>query len=269
MNSINRRAFLGIAAGAALSSCARVNPKRIIPRVGGPGSMTFATVSDMHLTDSVSASMLNRAVSAINAGKQVQFVAGLGDFADAGRYEELRLAKHALDRIEKPYYIVPGNHDLNPTLADPYQNFNRVFAWNNWDQQIGGWRFFGIDSNAGDGIEVTIPEEQLGWLRERLGESSQQPIGLFLHHPLNPNSKLYRVVNAEEVLAIFAGHNLRLVASGHYHGNQVETRDGVLFTTTAPCSPSVRTFDDSNERGYRIYRIEGETIETVFVPMTV
>ncbi len=268
MRVVDRRAFLGMAAGMGLASCARMNPKKLIGDDGGTPALVIAAIGDSHITDAASASLLNVAVSSINANREVDLSIVLGDMANDGTLNQLTLAKMALDRLEKPYYVLPGNHDLEPGVGKPYANFNAVFNWKNWDHESHGWLLLGIDSNEGDGIDVSILPDQIEWLQSKLGGAGQRPIALFTHHPFNPNSAQYRVVNADEVLGIFAGHDLRLVAAGHYHGNQVEERDGVTFTTTAACSTQTENFDGTTAKGYRLIRAEAGVVTTEFVELS-
>ena len=70
---------------------------------------------------------------------------------------------------------------------------------------------------------------------------------------------------ADEVLALFAGHNLRAVLNGHFHGNQEEVVDGVLFTTTACLSSTRGNHDGTDLKGYRLFHCAGGEITTEFV----
>ncbi len=74
---------------------------------------------------------------------------------------------------------------------------------------------------------------------------------------------------ADRVLALFAGHKLKLVAAGHWHGNQEETREGVLFVTTACCTMTRDNFDKSPDKGFRLFSFKGEAVESRFVPVKV
>jgi predicted phosphodiesterase len=128
----------------------------------------------------------------------------------------------------------------------------------------------GIDTCNGTASDVTIPPERLEWIEKQLRKlKAERPIALFTHHPFNPNTKAYRVKNADETLALFANHNLKLVASGHYHGNQVEERNGILFITTACCASTRGNFDNTEARGYRIFRLDGDTIAHEFVEVPI
>ena len=125
--------------------------------------------------------------------------------------------------------------------------------------------FIGLDSCNAAKSSVTIPDERIAWLKAQLrGIPSTRPIAVLAHHPFNPHTKRYRVKNADDVLALFKGHNLKLVAAGHYHGNQVEERDGVLFTTTACCATTRPNFDRTREKGYRLFHVDGESITSEF-----
>jgi len=265
-----RRQFLGLVGLAGLSSCARNPVARIKPHIPlmDDRPVAFAAINDTHVLDARSVAIVNRAVASINANPDVRFTVVLGDLATDGLLPELQLAKASLARLEKPCFAVPGNHDVNAGAADIYGNYARTFGDSNWRQEEEGWVFIGLDTCNGTASDVTVPAERVAWIEKRLRRiGEKRPIALFTHHPFNPNTKAYRVANADDVLACFAGHNLRLVASGHYHGNQVEERDGVTFTTTACCSTTRDNFDGTKEKGYRLFRLDGETLTHEFVPV--
>ncbi|HOF40420.1 MAG TPA: metallophosphoesterase [Candidatus Hydrogenedentes bacterium] len=267
-----RRQFLGFASAFGLASCAKakravpdLNLTRFVPSFGGD-EFTFATLNDLHVLDAKSVGIVNQAVNSINADRRVQFTIVLGDMATDGRYEQLKLAKVALDRLEKPCFAVPGNHDVDMKAKDIFSSYTSTYGPAHWDQGKEGWMFIGLNSCVGSESDVTIPQEELDWLEKTLKKVNRsRPIALFAHHPFNPNTKAYRVLNADDVLGLFAEHRLKLVAAGHFHGNQVEEQDGVLFTTTACCSSTRNNFDKTTEKGYRLYHVTKESLETEFV----
>ena len=73
--------------------------------------ITFAHVSDTHIGSSTAAEDLSRTVKDINENRLIQFVILSGDITEFGSDEEIALAKKILDSLDKPWYIVPGNHD--------------------------------------------------------------------------------------------------------------------------------------------------------------
>lgn len=273
---LSRRQFIGLTGMLGLSSCAklgiekadltRLKPDLDLKLLGGNGPFTFATINDLHVLDAKSTAIVNRAVNSINENTEVDFTLMLGDMGTDGTLEEMKLAQSALARLDKPCFCIPGNHDVDPTQTDEYANYDKVFERRDWVEDGNAWAFIGINTCNGVASDVTVPEDRMEWLQKRLrGIKKTRPIALLAHHPFNPNTKAYRVQNAGEVLALFGEHNLKLVAAGHYHGNQIEERDGILFVTTACCSSTRDNFDGTSAKGYRVYHADGETLTHEFI----
>ncbi|HOT52009.1 MAG TPA: metallophosphoesterase, partial [Candidatus Hydrogenedentes bacterium] len=221
---------------------------------------------DLHISDARSMAPVCKAAGQIAATRDVRFVVVAGDLATDAKLSELNMAKEALRNLQVPCMAVPGNHDVEPRAARPFGNFENVFGPLHWVRDQNGWTFIGLNSCEGASSNVTIPSSELNWLRKRVKAiKSNRPIALILHHPLNPNTKAYRVKNADAVLDIFSGKNLKLAAAGHYHGNQVEEHNGVLFTTTACCSSTRGNFDNTTAKGYRLFTFDGDSVSGEFV----
>ena len=260
--TLSRRQFLGWAGALALSGCAH----RTGGSPGQPGRLTFAAVNDLHVLDAASTNIVHRAVRGINANPDVAFTVILGDIATDGKLPELNLAWNALANLTQPWVAVPGNHDVYPGAEDIYANYRKTFHDTHWLERNDGWLFLGIDSCEGAASDVSVSGEQTDWIARRLRRiPTATPIALFAHHPFNPHTKKYRVLNADAVLGLFAHHNLRLVAAGHYHGNQVERQGNILYTTTACCSSTRGNFDGTDAKGYRLFHLDGQNVETEFV----
>lgn len=265
--SLTRREFLALTGALGFGSCAGRFPKLTEGlRIGRGERFTFAAVNDTHVKDARSAAIVNRAVQMINSKADVRFTVILGDIATDGQLAELQLAKISFDNLIQPYWAIPGNHDVEPKSLDIYANYRRFFGPRHWTQACGGWVFMGIDSCDNTKSDVAIQPAEMEWIRKQLKKVHRsRPIAVFAHHPFNPSTKKYRVANADDVLALFQNHSLKLVASGHYHGNQVEEKDGVLFTTTACCSSTRDNFDRTTAKGFRLFHIIEDRIETEFV----
>lgn len=261
MKHVSRRQFLALCALGAAGTALGVE-------AGSPNAraFTFATINDIHLSDAASTTLLDTAVARINADSRVRFVVVLGDLATIGKMDELNLAKASLSQLKIKYFVVPGNHDVALDPKNPFDNYQEVFNELRWSFEENGWAFIGFNSCELAMSDVTVAPEEVAWLNKRIEAiGPEQPVALFCHHPLNPNTKAYRVKNADEILGLFKGHKLRLVASGHWHGNQVESRDNVLFTTTACCTATRDNFDGTPQKGYRLYHLEGDSISTEFI----
>ncbi len=226
---------------------------------------TVAALNDIHLLDAASGELLKRAVERINTIPELRFSLILGDLSTSGKREELALAKQYLEGFKKPYFVVPGNHDVDPKASDPYAAFVELFGKTQWTHREGKWLFVGLDSCVGTASDVSVPAERIEWLKAQLPkEAPAAPIALCCHHPLNPHTK-YRIKNADEILGLFKEFNLKVVMSGHWHGNQVEEQDGVLFVTTACCSTTRDNFDKTTAKGFRFFHMKGVTVTTEFV----
>lgn len=274
----SRREFLSLGAALGLSSCARMGMDKLplIDTVGldlGGGKdavFAFATIGDLHIKDAGSAAIVGRAIQRINADDRVKFVVIVGDLATDGALGELKLAKTTLQSCTKPYFSVPGNHDVDITRNDIYANYATAIGPTQWVEEQEGWALIGLDSCNGTASDVTIPQDRVEWLTKQVDRiNNERPIALFVHHPLNPNTKAYRIKNADAILAVFAKHNLKVVASGHFHGNQIEQQNGILFATSACCSTTRDNHDGTTEKGYRLYHVDKGAVETEFVVVPV
>lgn len=220
---------------------------------------SFAQASDTHVTDTRSVEIVNDAVDMINADPRIAFSLWLGDLTQYSGEDEMALARMALDRLEQPRYTLRGNHDLRGGF------YGVQFGDLSYTFEHAGWKFIMLDSNPGD--KTPIDQERMRWLRDVLAETPpEQPVILCTHHPLAPNAGL-RLAGADDVLALFDGHNLKAVLGAHHHGNHEETVDGVLYTTTACLAVTRTNFDGTTERGYRLFHCTEDAISTEFVPV--
>jgi 3',5'-cyclic AMP phosphodiesterase CpdA len=260
--SVSRREFLCLAGAMGLGwSAWGSSPK------SASGGFSIATMNDLHILEKADTEYLKAAVAQINAVPEVRAVVVLGDITYNASRERFEWAKEALDGLKMPYRAVPGNHDVQGKgLA--YADYSRYFGARSWVWPFEGWHFIGLDSCVGSAGEVSIPMPRMAWLKEQLQSiPAGRPIALFTHHLFNPHSLRPRVRNADQVVALFAKHRLRLIAAGHWHGNQVETQDGILYTTTACCSSARDNHDYTPFKGFRLFHFQADQVETEFVPV--
>lgn len=224
-------------------------------------SFAFAQVSDIHLTDTRSVEIVNAVVDRINADPEIAFSLWLGDLTQSGLPDEMALARLALRRLRQPVWVIPGNHDgpeggvFEKEFGPPSRRFS-----------LGGWTFFLLDTRPGDATPVA--PERLAWLRTEIAATPpSEALVLCTHHPLMPHTRAYRLAGADEILGLFSGRPLRACLAGHYHGNQEEVVEGILFTTTACCSTTRGNHDGTTPRGYRRFVCGEGRIRTEFVPI--
>lgn len=261
---LSRRDFLKISA-AGIAAAALPLPS-VLGESRKTGSFTWAGINDLHIKNQDCLPYISRVVAALNDNPAVSGVVVLGDLATMAQPEELRLAREALKPLNKPCYILPGNHDIGPETEGALKRFNDIIGPEHWLLEWEHWTFLGFNSCVGAKSDVILPESEINWLRDQLiSIDSERPLALFCHHPLNPHSKAYRIINGDEILDLFSHHALRLVSSGHWHGNQEESTAQHLFTTTACCSSTRDNFDKTAAKGYRLFHFGEDRADTEFV----
>ena len=94
-------------------------------------TFSFAQFTDVHISQSNENNTidLQRAVEDVNTQEHIAFVLVSGDIAETGDYKSLMVAKRELDKLNCPYYIVPGNHDTKWSESGA-TDFKRIFGDN-------------------------------------------------------------------------------------------------------------------------------------------
>ena len=81
---------------------------------GKERAFTFAWLSDVHLNSFTYAEDdLRQSIEDINANPAVDFTILSGDVTEFGDTKEFHLLQEILKNFRKPYFLLPGNHDVN------------------------------------------------------------------------------------------------------------------------------------------------------------
>jgi len=186
-------------------------------------SWKFAHVSDTHIGSDTAEEDLRRTVKDINADPDLQFVVISGDITEFGSDTELRLAKSIFDGLKKPWYIVPGNHDMNWSESGG-NSFRKVFGSETFATKHNGVLFLG--TNCGPNMRMSpgqVPRENLVWLDSVMKVTPiTTPIIFVNHYPLNSSLN-----NWYEVMDKLKTHNTQLILCGHGHSNQHYNFEGI------------------------------------------
>ncbi len=216
------------------------------------GSLKFAIMSDVHISIGANSEKWTAAcVDDVNKNPDIQFVIISGDIANFGSDEEIRSAKNIFDALEKPWFIIPGNHDA--TWSESGTNtFQKVFGYERFEFEAGDIKFLGTP--CGPNIRMApalIPRESWIWLEEQINSmSDSQPLFFVNHYPLDTSLLKYN-----EVIELLKKKNIQMVQSGHWHSNQAmeyEGIPGVIVRSTQK--------DAKREPGYVICDIRGSLI---------
>lgn len=198
----------------------------------------FALMTDIHVGSDHAAEDVQRSVADINQDPSIAFVIISGDITEFGADEELKLAKRLLDSLNKPWYIIPGNHDTKWSESGG-NTFRRVFGSETFSFKHGGYWFIG--TNCGPNMRMgpgQVPRENVVWLDNLLKtKDTTTPIIYINHYPQNADLN-----NWYEALDRLKQHNIQLILCGHGHTNKTfdfENIPGVMCRSNLRAKDSV------------------------------
>lgn len=288
-----RRFLIGLGAGGlSLVSCGRAS----WPARGSGKTLRLVFYTDVHArTEWETPVALAQATQAINASKPDLVLAG-GDLITDGFQSSAATVAPRWDvyvkmhqGIEADVYPAIGNHDLvaaipedgTPPAADPRAVFRQRLAVERtfYAFDAAGYHFFVLDSIEVIGGELKyrgwIGEEQQEWLRSELSRLPRTtPLVVVLHIPLlttffgatkgttfsAPPNRV--VVNNQEVLKLFAEHNLVLVLQGHLHAKElIRWRDTTFITGGAICGKWWRGDWFGTREGFNMVTLSGDRVD--------
>ena len=188
------------------------------------GTFQFALVSDTHIGGEGADEDLRRTVNDINANDSLAFVIISGDVTEFGSDLELLLAKKILDGLNKPWYIVPGNHDTKWSESGA-ESFRRVFGSEAFAFLHNGYLFIG--TNSGPNMRMgpgQIPRENIVWLDSVLNVPQNREVKIISinHYPLDDGLN-----NWYELIDRLKKRDVRLALCGHGHSNRVLDFEGI------------------------------------------
>lgn len=186
-------------------------------------SITFVHLSDTHVGSGTGADDLRRTVKDINENAAIQFVVISGDITEFGADEEIKLAKQILDSLNKPWHIIPGNHDSNWSESGS-NTFKRIFGNETFSFKAGDFLFLG--THSGPNMRMSpgqIPRENIVWLDSVLKAADDNtPIVFVNHYPQDSSLN-----NWFEAIDRLKQKNIQLILCGHGHNNHKLNFEGI------------------------------------------
>ncbi|MDO3648426.1 metallophosphoesterase [Nocardia mangyaensis] len=163
------------------------------------------------------------------AGRPIDALVLSGDLTDDGSPEAYRRLREAVEpvaaELDAQIVYAMGNHDervafavelldREPGTVDPDQPHDQR-------TEIDGLRVITLDSTTPHRHDGYLEPEQLVWLAAQLREPAPRGTLLILHHPPLPSSvpatDLLKLDNADELAAVVAGTDVRMILCGHNH----------------------------------------------------
>jgi outer membrane protein assembly factor BamB len=191
-------------------------------------------------------------VDDINSIDSLAFVIISGDVTEFGSDRELLLAREILGRLNKPWYIIPGNHDTKWSESGA-NSFRVIFGAEAFAFTYGDWLFLG--TNSGPNMRMgpgQIPRENIVWLDSVLSvpENRMKKIISVNHYPLDEGLN-----NWYELTGRLKKYDTRLELCGHGHSNREMNFEGIPALMGRSDLRAGGTFG-----GYNIMTIAGDSL---------
>jgi outer membrane protein assembly factor BamB/predicted MPP superfamily phosphohydrolase len=194
-----------------------------LPLCFGQATLKFVHLSDTHIGSGSGAEDLRRSVQDINEDSSIQFTIISGDITEFGADKEIELAKQILDGLQKPWYIIPGNHDGNWSESGA-NTFKKVFGNETFYFKAGKYVFLG--TNCGPNMRMgpgQIPRENIVWLDSALKTIPDTAPIIFVNHYPQDSS----LNNWFEAIDRLKQKNIQLILCGHGHANHKLNFEGI------------------------------------------
>jgi hypothetical protein len=260
-----RRQLLRLGAGALLAAGSWPGALRA-EEDGHPGDFHFAALNDVHYRDRRCGVWLEGVVRQLKAHREgIAFCLVVGDLAEDGLAEQLSPVRDHFKDLGVPTYAVIGNHDYR--TQEDRKAYEELFPDRlNYHFEHGGWQFIGLDTTDGRRARgVAAPAATLRWLDAALPRlDRRKPTVVFTHLPLGP-WVIYRLTDADDVLARFKEFNLQAVFNGHFHALTERRVGRTLLTTNRCCSFSRENHVGPKEKGYFLCHARDGKVERTFV----
>lgn len=207
----------------------------------------FAFMTDTHYADGSHSNLdLLACIEDINRRNEIQFVLLGGDITDFGSDAEILAVKTIFDKLNKPYYIVAGNHDAKWSESG-CNTFKNVFGYEHFEFEKGGWRFIGC--NCGPDMRMApalIPKESMIWLNSlKPGKKT-----IFINHYPQDTS----VLNYFDVTKALKKIGTRFEIGGHWHCNTKLNYDGI------PGILGRASYMPNKPAGYNLITLDGDQV---------
>lgn len=186
-------------------------------------------------------------VEKINNEKNVEFVVFTGNNISCPKKENLEAFISIAKKLDRPYYVVLGQKDVNLQKAFGKKDYVRVLQKKTrTHRKIESPNYVFKKKNlvfiVADGSKEVIPtamgyyrDDVILWLDEQLDEYADKNVVILQHYPIVPPSKreTHYTYKAEDYLKLLSEHkNVKAVVAGHFGVNNEQTYEGILHIAT-------------------------------------
>ncbi|HEY4168452.1 MAG TPA: phosphodiesterase [Reyranella sp.] len=148
------------------------------PHIKSPGQLLYDRID--------TAGYLERAVAhVLKLDPRPDIVVMTGDLVDGGKPEEYAHLRRLIAPLPMPVYVIPGNHDAREALRAAFADGGYFPASGFLQYTVDDLpvRLIALDTLVEGKGHGALCAERLAWLEARLGEPTDKPAMLFMHHP--------------------------------------------------------------------------------------
>lgn len=182
-------------------------------------NFTFAVLSDCHYHYDKLATVIDH----INQTENIQFVLFGGDIADQALLKEYELFHGLMDQLNKPYFVVIGNHDYN---SNGELIYDQMFGERNFSFEYANNLFIIFD----DIVWESNSTPDFNWLEQEL--TTEKPYNhIFVATHMPPSNDQFTKDMENEYRNIMANKHVSMSIHGHEHRYSLSNYygDGVMY----------------------------------------
>ena len=208
--------------------------------------MLIAQITDLHVEPGMNAKgntveITQRAVKHLNLLKpRPDAVVVTGDLVAEERLGHYQAIATALNRLECPYYVLPGNHDDRELLREVFREADYLPTTGeflHYTVEEFELRLVVLDTHDPGESSGLLCQARLEWLKECLAESPSRPTLIAMHHP-PIETGIWEFDNiglkGREAFGETISQNpqVQAIACGHVHRDVVASWCGTLVAVT-------------------------------------
>ena len=188
------------------------------------GNFKFAQITDIHISDGSTKKYLRQSIQQINVDSTIDFVLVTGDLTDNGDNASLKWISGELEKFNKPYYVLCGNHETTWTESG-LETFNQLFGGDRFSFEHKGIFFVGF--NTGPFVRMAyghVAPQDLSWAGAEIRNKGKgKKLIVVTHYPLMEGD----VDNWYQATDSLRQYGPVCLIGGHYHVNRINSYDGI------------------------------------------
>lgn len=184
-----------------------------------------------------------------------------GDLTDSGHADEHAALARGLARLDKPVYLLPGNHDERVALRTAFPQLDHLHGDAPFIQYrvgFGDFALIALDTVVPGASHGALDRARLDWLAAHLDAAT--PTVIAMHHPpfttgIEHMDRIGLREGAGELEVLLSRHrNIERILCGHLH-RSIQARFANTFASTCP-SPAHQIALDLSAGGAGGFRME-------------